>query len=66
MDISYYKKNGVQVIDVIDAWNLNFNRGCVIKYILRAGSKPGEEELKDLRKALDYLNHEVDRLAHGD
>lgn len=53
----------IEVIDVIEAFKLNFNLGNVIKYVLRAGKK-GEnvqmEMLKDLSKALWYLNREVD------
>ena len=29
----YYSKNGIEPIDLIDAFNLNFNCGNVIKYI---------------------------------
>ena len=43
-------------IKVIHAWKLNFNLGNVVKYIARAGQKQGESELKDLKKAVWYLN----------
>lgn len=46
------------LIDVISDYNLNFNRGNVIKYIARAGKK--ENELLDLLKAQDYLQREID------
>lgn len=55
----YYKAKGVETIDVIEAFNLNFNLGNVIKYVLRAGKKQGEEKEKDLNKALFYLKREV-------
>ena len=55
----YYKSNGVETIDVIEAFDLNFNLGNVIKYILRAGKKQGEENEKDLNKACFYLNREI-------
>lgn len=57
----YYKSNGVETIDVIEAFDLNFNLGNVIKYVLRAGKKQGEEKEKDLNKACFYLNREVDK-----
>lgn len=57
----YYKANGVETIDVIEAFDLNFNLGNVIKYVLRAGKKQGEEKEKDLNKACFYLNREVDK-----
>lgn len=53
----HYLGNGVEVIDVIEAFNLNFHLGNTIKYILRAGHKGSRSE--DLRKALWYLNREI-------
>ena len=57
----YYKSNGVETIDVIEAFELNFNLGNVIKYVLRAGKKQGEEKEKDLNKALFYLKREANK-----
>lgn len=55
------KDNTYEAIKVIEAWGLNFSLGSVLKYISRAGRKDGESELDDLRKALWYLNREVER-----
>jgi len=52
---THYKGN-VQPIDIIDENELNFSRGCVIKYICRAKKKG--TELEDLKKAQYYLNRE--------
>jgi Protein of unknwon function (DUF3310) len=49
-----------EVIKVIDAWGLGFKLGNAVKYIARAGKKPGTDDLEDLKKALFYLNHEID------
>ncbi|MGO3017897.1 MAG: DUF3310 domain-containing protein [Anaerococcus sp.] len=57
----YYKSKGIETIDVIEAFDLNFNLGNVIKYVLRAGKKQGEEKEKDLNKALFYLKREVSK-----
>lgn len=57
----YYAKGGIEAIDVIDAFELNFNLGNTIKYVLRAGGKSEETRLIDLKKALDYLQHEIDK-----
>ena len=35
----YYKSKGIETIDVIEAFDLNFNLGNVIKYISRADKK---------------------------
>ena len=46
------------VIDFIKDYELNFNLGNVIKYISRLGKK--DEKLRELRKALDYLQREIE------
>lgn len=46
-------------IKIIEAYNLNFSMGNVLKYMLRSGKK--DEELQDLKKALWYLTREVKR-----
>ncbi|WP_328377022.1 DUF3310 domain-containing protein [Streptomyces sp. NBC_00440] len=51
--------NGVEVIDITE--HLNFNLGCVVKYVLRASHKH-DEPLTDLRKAAWYINREIGRL----
>jgi hypothetical protein len=53
-------ENTYESIKVIEAWELGFNLGNVIKYISRAGKKGSK--LEDLRKAQWYLNHEIERL----
>lgn len=55
----YYCTNGIEAIDLIDAYALNFSLGNVIKYITRAGHKDGEDRLTALNKALWYLQHEI-------
>lgn len=56
---SHYQGNEFEVIDIIEDYDLNFNLGNVIKYTLRAGKK-GDFKT-DLRKAIWYLNREIDR-----
>ena len=58
----YYGKNGYEAIDYIDAHNLNFNLGNVIKYVTRAGHKSDEDTLTALKKACWYLTREIGRL----
>jgi hypothetical protein len=47
-----------EAIKVIEAWNLNFLLGNVLKYIARRGRKEGATEAEDLRKAASYLHRE--------
>ncbi len=58
--LRYNSNKGYDVIDVIKDYQLNFNRGNILKYIIRAGKK--YNELKDLEKALDYLQREIKHL----
>ena len=51
--------NLYEAIKVIEAWDLGFHLGNAVKYISRAGKKG--DQLEDLKKALWYLQREVDR-----
>lgn len=51
--------NTYEAIKVIEAWELGFNLGNVIKYISRAGKKGSK--LEDLKKAQWYLNREIEK-----
>lgn len=57
---SHYQSAKFEVINIIEEFNLNFNLGNVIKYILRAGKK--ENFKQDLEKARWYLSREIDKL----
>ena len=48
--------NAYEAIKVIEAWNLDFCLGNVIKYISRAGKKEGNSLIQDLEKAKWYLD----------
>ena len=52
----------IQPIDLINAQDLNFNLGNVVKYVCRAGKKQGENVLSDLEKAKNYINYEIERI----
>jgi hypothetical protein len=54
--------NPFEAIKIIEAYDLNFNRGNVLKYLLRAGKK--NDELEDLHKALFYISREIERLKN--
>lgn len=64
---SHYTQGGVEPIDLIEAQELNFNRGNVVKYVVRAGRKKSKgktllvKELEDLNKAKFYLQREIDK-----
>ena len=56
---SHYKVGGIETIDFIEAKQLNYNLGNVIKYITRADHKGNTYE--DLCKARWYLNREISK-----
>lgn len=51
---------GIEAIDVIE--DMPFNVGTAVKYLWRAGLKPGTDADEDLRKALWYIDRERTRL----
>lgn len=59
---SHYTDGNIEVMDFIEDKQLNFARGNVIKYVSRAGKKNPNKELEDLKKAMWYLNREIERL----
>lgn len=55
---THYTRGGIEAIDAIEAWELGFNLGNVVKYVARCGHKG--EALEDLQKARWYLDREID------
>ena len=53
----YQAANGMEAIDVIESFGLNFNLGNAIKYLLRAGKKG--DTSTDLAKASWYIAREI-------
>jgi len=60
----HYNAGKYEVIDIIEdqGWGTGFNRGNVVKYILRAGIKNPDKEIEDLEKARWYIDREIARL----
>ena len=50
---------GDYVMRVIEDFKLDFLSGTIVKYLLRAGNKPGDSEVQDLKKALWYLQRKI-------
>ena len=51
-----------EAISVIEEWNLGFHLGNVVKYISRAGKKPDQTTISDLKKAAWYLDRYIKNL----
>lgn len=58
----YGGDNTYEAIKVIEAWNLDFHLGNVVKYISRAGKKDKSKEIEDMKKALWYLDRKIKTL----
>lgn len=54
---AHYKTGGIETIDFIEAKELNYNLGNVVKYVTRADHKGNRKQ--DLEKALWYLTREI-------
>lgn len=57
----YYKAgNGLEKIDVIEAFLMDKPyRWAPLDYLIRAGKKPGQDEVQDLRKAIWWIEREI-------
>lgn len=53
----HYQGKTFEVIDIIEDYDLNFNLGNAIKYILRCDKKGNRK--KDLEKSIWYLQREI-------
>jgi len=60
VDHPNHYNEGIEAIDVIESWDLNFNVGNVIKYMLRAPFKG--EQIQDLEKAKWYLDRHIENV----
>lgn len=58
---NYYNYK-IQPHKIISDLRLNFNLGNVFKYVARAGKKNENSKEKDLSKAIDYLEFEIEFL----
>jgi hypothetical protein len=55
--IHYQMPGGIEVIDIVE--HMPFNVGNAVKYLCRAGRKPGTDAVTDLRKAAFYVAREI-------
>ena len=58
---AHYKVGGIETIDFIEAKQLNYHLGNVVKYIARADNKGNRKE--DLLKAQWYLGREIEKFT---
>jgi len=56
---AHYTRGSIQVWDYIRDQGLNYHLGNAIKYISRAGFKDANSKAQDLKKAIHYLENEL-------
>ena len=59
---AHYTMGTIEPKDFIRDQDLNFNRGNVIKYTVRAWGKNKNKEVEDLKKTKQYLELEIEYL----
>jgi len=50
--------HGMDIIDLVKHWELNFNEGSILKYLLRDKG----EDISDMGKIADFANRELKHL----
>ena len=60
------ESNPYEAIKVIEAWELGFCLGNVVKYVSRAGRKDPKATVEDLKKARWYLDRHIKQLEEKD
>jgi len=56
---THYTRGSIEVWDFIRDQGLNYHLGNAIKYICRAGHKSTATKTEDLKKAIHYLENEL-------
>lgn len=59
---THYTIGQIEAIDFIEDKELGFHLGNAVKYISRAGRKDADKTVEDLRKAVWYINRQIQRL----
>ena len=60
----YYtgKLYGYSARNIVEDFDLSYNCGTAVSYILRAGRKEGNPAEQDIQKAINLLHFELDKL----
>tara|TARA_R110002020_G_scaffold8037_1_gene33083 strand:- start:335 stop:598 length:264 start_codon:yes stop_codon:yes gene_type:complete len=60
----YYtgKLYGYSARNIVEDFDLGYNTGTAVSYLLRAGKKDGNPVEQDIQKAINHLHFELDKL----
>ena len=60
----YYKgKKGYMAIDVVMNFDLSYNIGTAVTYLLRSKNKHNDGGIQDIKKAIHHLHFELEKLS---
>ncbi len=60
----YYKgKKGYMAIDVVMNFDLSYNIGTAVTYLLRSKNKHDDGGIQDIKKAIHHLHFELEKLS---
>jgi len=63
----YYKgKNGYMAKDVVTNFDLSYNVGTAVTYLLRSTKKHNDGGVQDIQKAINHLHFELDKIYNGE
>ena len=62
---AHYNQGKIEVIEFIEDKNLGFHLGNAVKYISRAGKKDPAKEIEDLKKAVWYIERQIELISGG-
>ena len=63
----YYKgKNGYMAKEVVTNFDLSYNVGTAVTYLLRSTKKHSDGGVEDIRKAINHLHFELEKLYNGE
>jgi hypothetical protein len=53
---------GYSARNIVEDFQLGYNTGTAVSYLLRAGKKEGNPAEQDIQKAINHLHFELDKL----
>jgi hypothetical protein len=62
---AHYNQGKIEVIEFIEDKKLGFHLGNAVKYISRAGKKDPAKEIEDLKKAVWYIERQIELVSGG-
>ncbi len=66
VDGDHYRTCLIQPWDFVERNGLGFLEGCALKYVTRAGRKPGVSAVQDIDKAIHFLEKlQEEHVLHG-